>query len=696
MHRILFFRANCTVYAIVSIGISNCSTIVSTLRRASAAASTSAGFNVSLAPFTTRIRFCPFGSTKIGATPLDTPSTIRTCFVSMPSDAKFFTVASPNKSFPSLATITTSAPHKRAATAWFAPFPPNPKSNLCPKIVSPGRGNLSLNVVKSTFALPTTAILGTLLIRVPRIKSNAAIYHAATHEQASMSNLLLLLVRVGRHHESNPLRSFSNCVTFAEVLRRKIRSPQSWRFSLRQTDTVPKLWPVALTPQHPNVSLALASNHMRAVDLIRKKRDSGEHSRDEIDYLISAYTRDEIPDYQMAAWLMAAWLRGLSRAELASLTEAMLHSGEVVDHSYLPAKKVDKHSTGGVGDKTSLILAPIVAAGGLAVPMISGRGLGHTGGTLDKLEAIPGFNTSLTLADFKRVLRECGMALIGQTAEIAPADKKIYALRDATSTVENIGLICASIMSKKLAEGIDALVLDRTTRYRAFMRQEEDSVALAEVMVDTAKRLAKKCLALITDMGQPLGRFAGHSNEVIESIEILKGRGATDLRDLSLELSAWMFFLGERTKTLDEGRALANEMVISGKALEKFRDCIRLQGGNPRVIDDPSLLPAPRSRLEVKSPSSGFITDINCLNLGIALAMLGGGREKKEQNVDHAVGLEFHKRIGDSIKAGETLVTIAYNADAQLHAAQKIIEASYQIGDKKPPARPLIRRIIGG
>jgi pyrimidine-nucleoside phosphorylase len=434
---------------------------------------------------------------------------------------------------------------------------------------------------------------------------------------------------------------------------------------------------------------------MRAVDLIRKKRDSGEHSREEIDYLISAYTRDEIPDYQMAAWLMAAWIRGLSRAELAALTEAMLHSGEVVDHSYLPVKKVDKHSTGGVGDKTSLILAPIVAAGGLAVPMISGRGLGHTGGTLDKLEAIPGFNTFLSLGDFKRVLSECGMALIGQTAEIAPADKKIYALRDATSTVENIGLICASIMSKKLAEGIDALVLDVKTGSGAFMGKEDDAVALAEVMVDTAKRMGKKCVALITDMGQPLGRFAGHSNEVIESIEILKGHGAADLRDLSLELSAWMFFLGERTKTLEEGRSLANEMVRSGKALEKFRECIRLQGGNSRVIDDTSLLPAARGRAEVKAFAAGYVTDINCLNLGIALAMLGGGREKKEQSVDFGVGLEFHTRIGDPVKSGETLVTIAYNADGQLQAAQKMIAASYVIGDKKPAARPLIRRIIG-
>src|SRR5215469_15720894 len=309
---------------------------------------------------------------------------------------------------------------------------------------------------------------------------------------------------------------------------------------------------------------------MRAVDLIRKKRDAGEHSREEIDFLISAYTRGEIPDYQMSAWLMAAWIRGLNRAEIAALTEAMLHSGQEVTFPELPGKKVDKHSTGGVGDKTSLILAPIVAAGGVKVPMISGRGLGHTGGTLDKLDAIPGFNTALSLVEFRRVLGECGMALIGQTAEIAPADKKIYALRDATCTVENIGLICASIMSKKLAEGIDALVLDVKTGSGAFMQKEEDSVELAELMVETAQRMGKKAVALITDMDQPLGRFAGHSNEVMESTEVLRGRGAADLRDLSIELSAWMFFLGERTKSVEEGRALAQKLIASGEALEKF------------------------------------------------------------------------------------------------------------------------------
>src|SRR5499425_558843 len=304
---------------------------------------------------------------------------------------------------------------------------------------------------------------------------------------------------------------------------------------------------------------------MRAVDLIRKKRDAGEHSRAEINFLILGYTRGEIPDYQISAWLMAAWLRGLSRPEIAALTEAMLHSGEAITFPELPGKKVDKHSTGGVGDKTSLILAPIAAAGGLNVPMISGRGLGHTGGTLDKLESIPGFNTALTLADFRRVLGKCGMALIGQTAEIAPADKKIYALRDVTSTVENIGLICASIMSKKLAEGIDALVLDVKNGSGAFMEREEDAMKLAEVMVDTARRMGKKAVALLTDMSQPLGRMAGHSNEVIEAVDVLRGRGPQDLRELSIELSAWMFFLGERTRSVEEGRRLAEDMVASGR-----------------------------------------------------------------------------------------------------------------------------------
>jgi pyrimidine-nucleoside phosphorylase len=435
---------------------------------------------------------------------------------------------------------------------------------------------------------------------------------------------------------------------------------------------------------------------MRAVDLIRKKRDSAEHSREEIEFLISGYTRGDIPDYQMAAWLMAAWIRGMSRAELAALTEVMLRSGEVLDLSDLPGRKVDKHSTGGVGDKTSLILAPIVAAGGLIVPMISGRGLGHTGGTLDKLEAIPGFNVNLSLMEFRGVLRECGMGLIGQTAEIAPADKKIYSLRDATSTVENIGLICASIMSKKMAEGIEALVLDVKAGSGAFMKREGDAVELAEVMVDTGKRMGKRVVALITDMEQPLGRVAGHSTEVIECIEVLNGGGPEDVRELSVELSAWMFYLGERTATVEEGRRLAEELIASGKAVSKFRQGIRLQGGDERVVDEPDRLPTARFHAEVLSDGAGFISGTDCEQFGIALAMLGGGREKKEDAIDYGVGLEFHKRIGDQVEKGERLASIHYNASKRLDEAKKLISKSFVIGNAAPSGkRVLIRRVIG-
>jgi pyrimidine-nucleoside phosphorylase len=435
---------------------------------------------------------------------------------------------------------------------------------------------------------------------------------------------------------------------------------------------------------------------MRAVDLIRKKRDAGEHSREEIDFLVSGYTRGDIPDYQMSAWLMAVWLRSMSRSELAALTEAMLYSGQVLNFSDLPGKKVDKHSTGGVGDKTSLILAPIVAAGGLTVPMISGRGLGHTGGTLDKLESIPGFDVNLSLEQFRHVLRECGMGLIGQTAEVAPADKKIYALRDASGTVENIGLICASIMSKKLAEGIDALVLDVKAGSGAFMKREDDAVRLAEVMVDTGKGMGKKVVALITGMDQPLGRAAGHSSEVIECLEVLNGRGPADLRDLSIELSAWMFLLGECTRTIEEGRRLAEKMIATGQAKEKFRQGIKLQGGDEKVVDEPERLPKASFHVDVASESDGYITATNCEQLGVALAILGGGREKKEDSIDHGVGLEFRKRITDPIKKGEPLVTIHYNAGTRLVEAKNLIAAAYEIGPAPPgDTPPLIRRIIG-
>src|SRR6476620_1866076 len=310
---------------------------------------------------------------------------------------------------------------------------------------------------------------------------------------------------------------------------------------------------------------------MLVTDLIRRKRDGAELQREEIEFLVNGYTRDEIPDYQMSAWLMAVLLRGMTRAELAALTETMLNSGHVLDFSELPAAKTDKHSTGGVGDKTSLIIAPIVAAAGLYVPMISGRRLGHTGGTLDKLESIPGFNVNLSVNDFRRVLAQCGAGLIGQTAEIAPADKKLYALRDVTGTVESPYLICASIMSKKLAEGVDALVLDVKTGSGAFMKKMEDSVFLAELMVETGKRMGKKMVALITDMDQPLGLNIGNALEVAECIEVLNGSGPDDLRELSVVLAAWMFLLGKRVRSVDEGRELSEQLLSSGKALEKFR-----------------------------------------------------------------------------------------------------------------------------
>jgi pyrimidine-nucleoside phosphorylase len=435
---------------------------------------------------------------------------------------------------------------------------------------------------------------------------------------------------------------------------------------------------------------------MRAVDLIRRKRDSGELTREEIEELIAAYTLGDVPDYQMSAWLMAVVLRGMSRPEIAALTEAMLHSGRVLDFSDLLGRKVDKHSTGGVGDKTSLVIAPIVAAGGLKVPMISGRGLGHSGGTLDKLESIPGFNVNLSLADFRRVLETCGCALIGQTSEIAPADKKIYALRDVTGTVESSALICASIMSKKLAEGIDALVLDVKTGTGAFMKKIEDAANLAELLVETGKRMGKNVVALLTDMNQPLGRKAGNAMEVAESIEVLGGAGPADLRELCLELAAWMFLLGERVKTLEEGKKLSADLIVSGHAREKFREIVGLQGGDVGVIDDPRRLAHSRQTLDVPSPAEGFIAGTECEQLGIACVVLGGGREKKEDSIDPAAGIEFHKRIGDAVARGEPLCTLHYNAATRLEEARRLVATAYQIEPEKPQATPpLIYRVIG-
>jgi pyrimidine-nucleoside phosphorylase len=436
---------------------------------------------------------------------------------------------------------------------------------------------------------------------------------------------------------------------------------------------------------------------IRPLDVIRKKRDGGELSADEIQFLVRAYTDDKIPDYQMAAWLMAVLIRGMTGPELSALTSAMLHSGEVLDLSDLPGPKIDKHSTGGVGDKTSLIVAPVVTAAGITVPMISGRGLGHTGGTLDKLQSIPGFNINLSLSEFRRVLKACGCGLIGQTAEIAPADKKLYALRDVTATVESPNLICASIMSKKLAEGIDGLVLDVKTGCGAFMKTEKDSVHLAELMVETGERMGKKMVALITDMDQPLGLKVGNALEVEECIEAMKGKGPADLLEVSIELSAWMFFLAGRSPSVDQGRQLACELIANQSALRKFREIITEQGGDPGVIDDPRRLPQARHQSPFLSPSTGFVGSIQCEQVGVASLVLGGGREKKEDVIDPAVGLVLHKKVGEPVREGEPLCTIHYNSDARLNDARSLLQQAYHIAERPPATkRPLIHGVISG
>jgi len=444
------------------------------------------------------------------------------------------------------------------------------------------------------------------------------------------------------------------------------------------------------------VSQSKSFQDFRAIDVIRKKRYGMELSQHEIEGLVNAYTDGSIPDYQVSAWLMAVVLRGMSRAETAALTDAMLRSGEVLDLSSLPAKKVDKHSTGGVGDKTSLVLAPLAAAAGVSVPMISGRGLGHTGGTLDKLEAIPGFNVNLPVQDFRRILEACGCAMIGQTAEIAPADRKLYALRDVTGTVESPYLICASIMSKKLAEGIDALLLDVKTGSGAFMKSEKDAAFLAELMVETGERMGKKVIAIITDMDQPLGNMVGNALEVVEVIDILRGEGPEDLRELCLHLSGWMLYMGGVVKTVAEGNQTSADLISSGKALEKFRQMVDLQGGDVHAIDDPKKLPQARNSLKVLSNSSGFVTAIMCESVGTACVILGGGRERKEDTVDPAVGIVVHKKVHDRVEAGEPLATIYYNSESKAERSKQLILESYKIGGAAPATkRPLIHRVIG-
>ncbi len=432
----------------------------------------------------------------------------------------------------------------------------------------------------------------------------------------------------------------------------------------------------------------------RAIDVIRKKRDNVELSQPEIESLVAAYTNGDVPDYQVSAWLMAVLLRGMTRGETAALTDAMLRSGEVLDLSDIKAKKVDKHSTGGVGDKTSLVLAPVAAAAGVSVPMISGRGLGHTGGTLDKLEAIPGFSVNLPVSKFRHVLETCGCAMIGQTAEIAPADRKLYALRDVTGTVESPYLICASIMSKKLAEGLDGLVLDVKTGSGAFMKSEKDAAFLAELMVETGERMGKQMVALITDMDQPLGNRIGNALEVEECIDVLRGAGPEDLSELCLELAGWMLHLGGVASSVKEGRDRSSQLIASGRALKKFQQMIELQGGDPRVIDDAKKLPQAAHTVEVKATKTGYVGAMQCEQIGTACVILGGGRERKEDSVDPAVGIVMHKKVGSKISSGEPLATVYYNVESRGKRAQQLIEQSCPITDTPPAKRPLVHRVI--
>ena len=432
---------------------------------------------------------------------------------------------------------------------------------------------------------------------------------------------------------------------------------------------------------------------LRAVDIIRKKRDGGALSPEEIAFFVDGYTAGRVADYQASALAMAIFFRGMTAEETVSLTRSMMRTGEVLDLSGLPGPKVDKHSTGGVGDKTSLVLAPLAAACGVFVPMISGRGLGHTGGTLDKLEAIPGFRVGLSLDEFRAVLRRTGMALIGQTPQIAPADRKLYALRDVTGTVESRPLIAASIMSKKMAEGIDALVLDVKTGDGAFMKTFEDSRALAQAMVDIGRGMGKKIVALITGMDEPLGHAVGNSLEVAECIETLKGRGPRDLEELSVELAAWMLHLPEG-EPLDAARARIRQALASGEGLRKFREVIELQGGDPAVCEDAGRLPRASRTVDVGAEAKGHVTGIGCAAIGHAAMVLGAGRETLDSAIDPAVGLVLHKKVGDAVSAGEAFLTLHVNDGRRLDDAVALVRSAFRIGSEAPPPTNLVRLVI--
>ncbi len=429
---------------------------------------------------------------------------------------------------------------------------------------------------------------------------------------------------------------------------------------------------------------------MRAYELIKKKREGQRLSPSEIAHFIGGYSQGTIPDYQMSAMCMAVFFQGLAPDELGAWTRAMLESGEVLDLSDTPGVKVDKHSTGGVGDKGSLCLAPLAAACGVPVPMISGRGLGHTGGTLDKLESIPGFQVNLSIDAYRKMVREVGTCLIGQTATLAPADKKLYALRDVTATVDCIPLIASSIMSKKLAEGIDALVLDVNVGSVAFMKRIEDARTLARTMIDIGSSMGRKVTAVLTDMDQPLGRCVGNSLEVIEAIEVLQGRAPADLTEVTLVLTSEMLVLGRKAHTREEARARLQQAIDSGEGLTKLEEIIRWQGGDSRVVRDFSRLPTARDRVEVTAQSEGYVSSIDSEAVGLAAMALGAGRERTDDRVDPGVGFELLKKVSDPVAKDEPLVRVHYNDAARLPDVMRRVRAAYRLEAEPPPPRALI------
>ncbi|QGG56507.1 pyrimidine-nucleoside phosphorylase [Paenibacillus sp. B01] len=431
---------------------------------------------------------------------------------------------------------------------------------------------------------------------------------------------------------------------------------------------------------------------MRMVELIEKKRDGGELTTEEIRFIVEGYTDGRIPDYQVSAWAMAVFFRDMTDRERADLTMAMVESGETIDLSDIEGVKVDKHSTGGVGDTTTLVLAPLVAAAGVPVAKMSGRGLGHTGGTIDKLEAIPGFHVELTREEFARRVNESSIAVIGQSGNLTPADKKLYALRDVTATVESIPLIASSIMSKKIAAGADAIVLDVKTGAGAFMKDEQDARRLAAAMVAIGNQVGRKTMAVISDMSQPLGLAIGNALEVREAIDTLRGEGPDDLRELCLALGSQMVYLGGAARSIEEAEALLKELLASGKALDKFKEFIANQGGDPAVVDDPDLLPAAPYRIELPARESGFVSGMTADAIGTAAMILGAGRATKESEIDLSVGIVLRKKVGDAVQAGESLATI--------HAATEqvgdVLERLYAAIEIAPSAQApeLVRGIV--